>query len=277
MKFTIQKNIVLNNPKTKSFLADAYISCKEGKLPLVIFSHGYKGYKDWGAWDLMASKFAENGFYFVKYNFSHNGTTLQNSSEFGDLESFGENNYSKELWDLDFVINYFSKDDRVDAGNITLIGHSRGGGISIIKAAEDFRVKNLITLASVDSLERFPKGKNFEYWKRDGVFYSMNGRTHQQMPHFFQFFEDFEQNTSRFDVEKSMKNFAGKILIIHGKEDEAVHFSAAENLHCWAVNSELKLLENANHTFGAQEPWEEEKMPFYLETATLNSIDFLGN
>jgi hypothetical protein len=32
------------------------------KRPLVIFVHGYKGYKDWGAWDLMAEKFAESDF-----------------------------------------------------------------------------------------------------------------------------------------------------------------------------------------------------------------------
>ena len=65
MKFTLQKNIILNNPETQSFLADAFIAEKEGKLPLVIFVHGYKGYKDWGAWNLMAEKFAKNGFYFV--------------------------------------------------------------------------------------------------------------------------------------------------------------------------------------------------------------------
>jgi cephalosporin-C deacetylase-like acetyl esterase len=51
MKFTVEKNIVLENPATKSFLVDAFVPEKEGKLPLVIFTHGYKGYKDWGAWN----------------------------------------------------------------------------------------------------------------------------------------------------------------------------------------------------------------------------------
>ena len=156
MKFTLQKNIILNNPATQSFLADAFIPEKEGKLPLVIFVHGYKGYKDWGAWNLMAEKFAKNGFYFVKFNFSHNGTTLDKPTAFEDLESFGQNNYSKELSDLEFVINYFSNDNRVDVENISLIGHSRGGGIAIIEASENSKIKKLITLASVDSLDRFP-------------------------------------------------------------------------------------------------------------------------
>ena len=149
MKFTVEKNIVLENPATKSFLADTFVPDKEGKLPLVIFAHGYKGYKDWGAWNLMAEKFAKNGFYFVKFNFSHNGTSLDNPSDFADLESFAHNNYSKELSDLNFVIEHFSQDNRVDAENITLIGHSRGGGISIIAASENSKIKNLITLASI--------------------------------------------------------------------------------------------------------------------------------
>lgn len=275
MKFYTQKNTILNNPETNSFLADVFIPEKEGKLPLVIFVHGYKGYKDWGAWDLMAEKFAENGFFFVKFNFSHNGTTIENPNEFADLERFGQNNYSKELSDLEFVINSFSKNEKVDSENITLIGHSRGGGISIVEASENPKIKNLITLASVDSLDRFPKNEQFEQWRKDGVFYSLNGRTKQEMPHYFQFFEDFERNKNRFDVENSAKKFKGNFFIIHGKADEAVPFSSAENLHLWNPNSELFLMENANHTFGAKEPWTKTALPKDLEKAVSKAIQFL--
>lgn len=277
MKLNIYQNIILHNPETKSFLADAFIPEKEGKLPLVIFSHGYKGYKDWGAWNLIAEKFAENGFYFVKFNFSYNGTTLEKPTDFANLEDFAQNNYSKELSDLEFVINHFCYDDRVDTNNITLIGHSRGGGVSIIKANENTRVKNLITLASVDSLNRFPRGEALENWKKEGVYFSNNARTRQMMLHYFQFFEDFKINENRFDVRNAIENFPGKSLIIHGKEDEAVHFSSAENLNSWANNSILKLIENANHTFGAKEPWVETSLPELLKVATDECILFLRN
>ena len=40
---------------------------------IVIFIHGFMGFKDWGAWHLMAKVFAKAGFFFVKFNFSHNG------------------------------------------------------------------------------------------------------------------------------------------------------------------------------------------------------------
>lgn len=275
MKCTVQKNIILQNPETKPFLADAFVPEKEGRLPLVIFSHGYKGYKDWGAWNLMAEKFAKNGFFFVKFNFSHNGTTIEKPSEFADLESFGQNNYFKELSDLDFVIEHFSQENRVDADNITLIGHSRGGGISIVKAAENSKVKNLITLASVDSLDRFPTDEKREDWKKNGVYYNYNSRTKQQMPHYIQFLEDFENNKERFSVQNSMANYKGKSLIIHGLEDEAVPFSSAKNLNSWALHPQLKLVEKANHTFGAKEPWLDYKLPVIMNTVTKEAIEFL--
>ena len=275
MKFTIEKNIVLENPTTKPFLADAFVPEKEGKLPLVIFAHGYKGYKDWGAWNLMAEKFAKNGFYFVKFNFSHNGTSLENPSDFADLESFAQNNYSRELSDLNFVIEYFSKDNRVDAEHITLIGHSRGGGISIIAASENSKIKNLITLASVDTFNRFPVGEKLEEWKNQGVYYNYNSRTKQQMPHHIQFLEDYLANEDRFSVENAAKNFKGNFLIIHGSEDEAVPFSAAENLHSLAENSELISVEKGNHTFGAKEPWLDFKLPTLLNAVVNDCIKFL--
>jgi cephalosporin-C deacetylase-like acetyl esterase len=56
----------------------------------------------------------------------------------------------------------------VDEEKVILIGHSRGGGISIIKTFEDERINGLITLASVDTLERFPTGELLENWRNKG-------------------------------------------------------------------------------------------------------------
>lgn len=275
MKITKNLNIQLSNPETKDFLADAYYPEIENELPLVIFVHGYKGYKDWGAWELMAEKFAEAGFFFVKFNFSHNGTTIENPLGFDDLEAFGNNNYSKELSDLDVVLNHFIKNPKVDDQKIVLIGHSRGGGISIIKTCEDIRINGLITLASVDNLERFPKDEAFENWKNEGVYYVENGRTKQQMPHFYQFYEDFASDPHRFDVERSMEMAKAHVLIIHGTLDEAVNVKNAEHLHILNPNTELFLIENANHTFGAKEPWEDNVLPKGLNEVVGKSIEFI--
>lgn len=276
MEITKKQNILISNPETKDFLADAFYPETNDQLPLVIFVHGYKGYKDWGAWNLMAKKFAEAGFFFVKFNFSHNGTTVDDPHHFADLEAFGNNNYSKELSDLGAVIDHFIKDPKVDDQKVTLIGHSRGGGISIVKTFEDERINGLITLASVDSLERFPKDNDLKKWKEKGVYHVLNGRTKQEMPHYSQFYEDFEKNRLRFDVERAAEMAMAHFLIIHGIQDESVNVKNAEHLHLLNPKSELFLIENANHTFGAKEPWEENDLPDGLKILTEKCIDFIN-
>ncbi|KIC64737.1 alpha/beta hydrolase family protein [Chryseobacterium taiwanense] len=277
MELVKEIDIQLNNPETGTFLADALYPESDQKLPLIIFVHGYKGYKDWGAWNVMAEKFAEAGFFFVKFNFSHNGTTIEDPHNFADLEAFGNNNYSKELSDLGVVIDHFITNENVDDQKLILIGHSRGGGISIIKTFEDERINGLITLASVDTLDRFPKNDAFERWEKAGVFYVVNGRTKQEMPHYYQFYEDFKHNEFRFDVERATEMAMAQMLIVHGTNDESVKVKSAEHLHILNPNSELFLIEDANHTFGAKEPWEESELPKDLNTVVEKAIEFINH
>ena len=97
--------------------------------PIIMFCHGYKGFKDWGAWNLMAEEFAKQGFCFIKFNFAYNGGTVDEPIDFPDLEAFGNNNYTKELDDLDCVINWlienYKSNKNFDTSNITLLGHHR--------------------------------------------------------------------------------------------------------------------------------------------------------
>lgn len=277
MKINIEKNITIQQQGARGFLADAFYSENSGKLPLVVFAHGYKGYKDWGAWNLMAQKFAEAGFFFVKFNFSHNGTTLENPSDFDDLEAFGNNNYTKEMSDYDAVLDHFYKDERIDQEKIAIIGHSRGGGISIIKAFEDDRVKLLVTLAGVSNFKnRFPRDERLEKWKNSGVMFSENGRTKQQMPHFYQFYEDYKKHEDRFNIQYGAQHLDKPVLIIQGTADEAVKEKEALLLHQWCKQSELFMMDQANHTFGAKEPWDEENLPPDLQIAVEKIIHFMN-
>ena len=71
----IDTNHVLAPVKSshKPIVYDTYFTNDGKAKPLVIFCHGYKGFKDWGPWHLVAKAFAEAGFFFLKFNFSHNG------------------------------------------------------------------------------------------------------------------------------------------------------------------------------------------------------------
>lgn len=152
-----------------------------------------------GAWHLVANAFANAGFFFLKFNFSHNGSTVENPIDFPDLEAFAHINFSTELEDLDRILNFITCEKRyaseIDSETTNLIGHSRGGGIVLIKVQEDVRIKTVTSWAGVcDFKVRFQEGsKAFKLWEKTRITYVENGRTKQQLPHYFQFYTYFKE------------------------------------------------------------------------------------
>lgn len=277
------QNQILQNKGKKPILYDALFRNNLIKKPIVVFCHGYKGFKDWGAWGLVGEEFLKNNYFFVKFNFSHNGGTMANPIDFPDLQSFGNNNFSHELDDLDRVIDHLKtcpdfKQD-LDSDNISLIGHSRGGGSVLIKASEDKRIKRVITWAGVSDFKtRFNEGsKEFEIWKKKGVIYVENTRTKQSMPHFFQFYKDFKKNESRFDIKAAVERLEIPHLIIHGTKDSSVLPFEAENLFSWNKKNQIKRIEGSDHVFSSKHPWESNNLSKELKEVVDISIDFLRN
>lgn len=277
------KNFLLKGNHQKPIVTDLYYQETQTQKPLVIFIHGYKGYKDWGAFDKMSSEFLDAGFALLKFNFSHNGGTPEQPIDFPDLEAFGNNNYTMELDDVQSVLNWITSNkevqNEINIDNITLIGHSRGGAIATLTAAKDSRIKKLVTWAAVCDLNRsmFNEGAELEQWKKDGVFYVINGRTKQEMPHYIQFYNNYIENKELLNVEKATKKITIPHLIFHGDGDVAVPVFHGENLHQWNPNSELVIIPNANHVFGAKQPWTDEKFPEDFKIVLEKTIEFLNS
>ena len=277
---TSKKNIVLEGSHDKPIVTDVFYANELNNKSVIVFCHGYKGFKDWGAWDLMAEAFANAGFVLVKFNFSHNGGTVEQPIDFPDLEAFANNTFIKELDDLETVLDWITNPDNEILSNantqdITLIGHSRGGGIVTIKAAEDRRVTKLITWAGVsDYKNRFPKGEAFKQWEKDGVFYVENGRTKQQMPHYFDFYSSFIDQEERLTISKAAAKIAIPYLIVHGTHDPTVDVQEAYSINAYNPDASLFLAERADHVFGARHPWENNDLPKDLEKIIEKSIEF---
>ncbi len=244
----------------------------------VVFCHGYKGFKDWGPWNLVADAFAKSGFLFVKFNFSHNGTTPDALEEFVDPEAFGQNNYSKEVEELKLVHHWALTTTTIDQARAKhlshLIGHSRGGGIALI-VANSLNIVSLATWAGVsDFASRFPFGSALEEWRKNGVYYVLNSRTGQQLPHNIQFLDDFLQNEEELDIRTKTRMLNKPFLILHGTKDEAVHISEAMRLNKWGILSSVYFIPNANHTFGASHPWKKNELPKDLSEVVDRTIHF---
>ncbi len=273
-------NQKLKRTNKRTILFDCYFNPNQRALPLVIFCHGYKGFKDWGSWTLVAEALANENIFFVKFNFSHNGTSLSQPNEFSDLEAFSNNTYSKELEDLNDVINHFKNGackNNLDLKNICLIGHSRGGGIVLLNASQRKDISKIITWASVsDYKKRFNEGsETFNKWRTLGVKYIENKRTGQLLPHKFNFYEDFIKNEKYLDIQNAIKSLNQPVLLIHGDNDDAVNMEESQLLNKLNFSSQLKIIEDANHVFNAKHPWDNSNLPDALNIVVKYTTEFI--
>jgi pimeloyl-ACP methyl ester carboxylesterase len=243
----------------------------------VVFLHGFKGYMDWGAWDLVGDRFAAAGLRFIRFNFTHNGTSPKHPSDFVDLEAFAQNNYSLELDETRRVLNWARGQWE---GRLNLIGHSRGGGIAVLAAglretSASAHVDRLATWASVsDFAQRFPSGGALENWRTTGRLDVLNGRTGQIMHLNHQHYENFQAHRSALDIAAAARAFKRPALVLHGSSDGAVTETNAHALASALPDSTLEIIDRAGHTFGAREPWTSSKLPLHLAQVTDRTIAF---
>ncbi len=274
------KNIKISGADNRLMTMDLYRPETTESVPVVIFAHGFKGFKDWGCWHLIAEAFVKQGFAFVKFNFSHNATTPEMPEAFADLEAFGQNTYSKEWADLEAVLNWITTEAAhfgFDLMQLSLIGHSRGGGIAIAKSATDDRIKKLITWASVPSLAWLWASESLKgQWQKDGVIYQKNARTGQNMPLYYTLCTDYEAHKPIFDLDIVAPKILKPWLIVHGEADPSVPASAALYLHRLQPKAHLQLISEADHTFGSKHPWYSDELPPLSKTLVKTTVDFLG-
>lgn len=248
---------------------------EEDYKDIILFIHGYKGFKDWGAWNLMQTHFVKQGIAFCKFNMSHNGGTIENPMDFSDLEAFSLNRYTYELKDVQYVLDWLSQQIDISTKNIHLLGHSRGGGIAIL-SANDSRISTAITLGSISNIEnRFPKGKILEEWEAKGVYTVKNSRTLQDMPHKYILYEDWFRNKVQLNIKYKAQTLNKQCLHFHGNKDETVSITESENL-CYWTHGKLFIIKGANHTFNSFHPYDQEEMPNKLYEVCNLVINFIG-
>src|SRR6267378_1193156 len=128
------------------------------KKPVLIICHSFMAFKDWGFFPYVGEQFAEKGFGAIAFNFSRNGVE-EDEKRITRFDRFEANTFSREIDDLGAVIDAV-EDGKIgvgllDPGKIVLLGHSRGGGVAIIRTAIDRRVGGLVTWSAVSTFDRW--------------------------------------------------------------------------------------------------------------------------
>jgi len=273
---------LISNQHQKPIGLDIRLVLDDTIKPIILFVHGFKGFKDWGHFNMIADYFARRGYIFAKINLSHNGTTPTQKKEFVDLEAFGKQTFTTDLADIRTVVDYFHSQDylfkhNTDLERFYIVGHSRGGALSILAACEDSRIKKVVTWASVCDTKFLFTPERIKQIEKEGVIYIENARTKQKMPIYREVYEDLLKNSQRFDIEKRIRELNIPLLLIHGTNDTSVSAESSEKLKNWAKNAVLILIRDADHTFGGYEPYTEELLPIHTEELIDETITFLSD
>lgn len=244
--------------------------------PCLIFVHGFKGFKDWGFFPYTASHFAESGYFVITFNFSHNGVD-EDGFNFNRLEKFAKNTISLEVSELIQVIcayknGFFGSDIY---GKIGLLGHSRGGAVSLLSGLIQV-VDAYIIWASVAKLDRYTDRQKKE-WKKQGFIEVLNSRTNQLMRMNVSLLEDIEANKlGSLSIENAVKKLNSPLLIIHGEQDLTVPIEEGEQLFNWSnkILTQFEKIPACGHTFDIVHPFESSNKKFDL--VITKTEEFLG-
>ena len=254
----IHRRFTLESRLGEPIHGDLRLPVGSGPHPVVVCCHGFKGFKDWGFHPWLGVRLADAGLAAVHVNFSRNGVR-EADGDIEDLDTFRRNTLSIERDDLDTVIDAVLTgrlDPSLDGARLGLLGHSRGGGIALLGAAERPEAKALVTWAAVSHFDRIADEATLAEWRRTGVYEVVNSRTGQKLPMGVAFLDDVLANLARLDLLAAARRLAVPWLLVHGPADLTVEFGEAEELHeATAGRARLFPLEGAGHTFGAVHPF----------------------
>jgi len=141
---------------------------------------------------------------------------------------------------------------------IGLIGHSRGGAISLLVGSESDDVKAVCTWSAVSNFNRYTKRQKDE-WREKGFIEILNTRTKQKMKLNVSLLEDIENNKEgSLNIEQAVKNINKPLLIVQGKNDLAVPVNEGGKLYDWSNKelTELLIIPAAGHTFDVKHPFD---------------------
>lgn len=236
----MQKKVWFKNNKGQKLAGVLHLPNKKGKQAGVIFCHGFTGGKDYNWFPEMAEALSKKNIIALRFDFAGNR----------DSEGkFEEMTYTQKISDLRSALDYLWK---MGIRRIGVTGESLGGGICILTALEDHRIKALALTAPivypwVTHMRRLTRGERlvlkekgqriFEDPHKPGYALKLN-RT---------FYED----AKKYNILKAVKNLRKPTLILQGTADQLVFAKETKKLY-QEISSEIKeyiLFPGSDHSF----------------------------
>lgn len=209
-----------------------YLPKKEGKCPLVVFSHGYNGFKM--DFDETAKYLAERGIASLCYTFCGGSTRDVSGMPTTDMTIFSE------MENLETMLAFAKQLETVDTENIFTFGGSQGGLVTALTCDEKSdEIRGMMLLFPAFCIpdnwtERYANKSDIpeelEFWgmKLGGCFFeSIHG----------------------YDVFSKVGNYKNNILVMHGDQDPIVGLGYSEKIEKCYEHVILKVFQGESHGF----------------------------
>ena len=278
----LNRKFILEGASQQKFAMDLSYSESREQKGVIIFCHGFKGFKDWGCWQMVADYFVENGFAFLKFNFSHNGMGLEDAVEFTALDKFATNTLGKEMEDIESVEQFIVNElpailPIINTDKIFIIGHSKGGVSALLYCTQyDTKIERVCTWASPFDFHRSWNSKFIEKWRADGVQYIKNARTNQMMPLEITVLDDLETNKEKYSLVNAGQKLQIPYLIIQGTNDQAVKMEEFNLLKKHFSKAKSHVILEANHVFGGSHPYSGTELPEHTQELVVVTKEFFS-
>jgi alpha-beta hydrolase superfamily lysophospholipase len=222
---------------------------------VVVIVHGFKGFKEWGFFPWVSGHLGSARLASVRFDMSRSGIG-ERPGEFDRLDLFADDTYGREVADLRSVLSWVEGTELAGLP-LFLMGHSRGGGVSILTAKQiaGAAVRGIVTWSGVAEADRWPDAVKRQ-WRARGILEVPNVRTGQTMPISTAVLDELDARREELNIVAALESTECPVLIVHGLADETVPAAEAQQLARGARNGSLVLIESGTHTFGAKHPFD---------------------
>lgn len=260
----IYQEFILRSRDGETLRCDIRYRATGKAKPVVLFVHGFKGFKDWGPFPYVRERLAEAGFVAIGFNFSHNGIG-EDLHTFTELERFAQNTFSRDLHEVEDMLEHITAKEglpieqcEINSDEIVLFGHSRGASTAILSGADSSDIKAVVAWAPVATFFRYTS-RQHEQWRKLGYMEVMNARTNQMMRMNVTLLDDMEQHRERLDIvahAAQLGKLQRSFLVICGSEDLTAPAKESQQIvDAYGDGAKLTIIKTTGHTFGAEQPY----------------------
>ena len=230
---------------------------EEIPFPVIIYCHGFKGFKNWGFIPYLHEYFSAGNFAVIAFNYARNGV-VGNDDVVTQEQLFSGNTVTSELNSMKAVGDWLKQNAQklnLDREHVTWLGHSRGGANVIVFAnLYPNYVEKIVVWNPIPSYQWLFKDVDKEAWKLNKTIPISNARTGQVLPLDYGVWADILAHEEEYDVLENTRMLGRPLLIIHGEMDDVVPLETSLPLYEACVHSLRMTVPGANHTFNMQHP-----------------------